>query len=483
MLSKRRFSKFWTKLVSLFQSRLRGKVQFKCGAMKVISWIFAILVLELPMIGGDKAFKILPSAFKGIHKTLLQDNQEITIVNYGCDAKVFDSIFSGYKKDKPRKISNFNEKSRLQISESAIMTFDSVNSLKSFNAKVQLKNDFSKKFKFFVYCQNATVDEIASLRPSNTNILHFEYFVVDAVDAIRLLTFVWYMPGQCNVTQLIEINRFNKVTETWKKPNFVIQKFKNFYGCRLVLGILHQFPFASVRFKSGTISFDGFNIVAMYDLAESLNFTILMNPWIENRNQFFHSKVPVDLTISQYDLNHYAFVSTRSKWFFTRPYLFVRSCLALPPGKEYSVYEKLHLPFDRYTWFLIVFTFFVAYTTVFIVNRFERSVQKFVFGSRVTTPGTNILRVFFGDPQHILPGRNFARLLFMFFALYCIIMRTAYQGKMFEFMKKNITKPELQSIEDMIENNYTFCSVSLGFDSFKKVFREMDFIKRWVMAQ
>lgn len=43
----------------------------------------------------------------------------------------------------------------------------------------------------------------------------------------------------------------------------------------------------------------------------------------------------------------------------------------------------------------------------------------------------------------------------MTFIVYSLIIRTAWQGKMFEFLQKNLTKPEIQSVEEMIDRNFS----------------------------
>lgn len=82
--------------------------------------------------------------------------------------------------------------------------------------------------------------------------------------------------------------------------------------------------------------------------------------------------------------------------------------------------------------------------------------MSFVFGVNVNTPSLNVARIFFGISQVRMPGRNFARFLTMMFILYSMIIRTAWQAKMFEFMQKKMMKAEVKSVEEMIEKNFTF---------------------------
>lgn len=80
----------------------------------------------------------------------------------------------------------------------------------------------------------------------------------------------------------------------------------------------------------------------------------------------------------------------------------------------------------------------------------------------------------FGFAQTILPGRNFARFILMLFILFNLIMRAAYQGKQFEFMGLEMRRPDVQSIDEMIEQNFT-----LHFLKSREIFfTEMEFMHR-----
>lgn len=67
----------------------------------------------------------------------------------------------------------------------------------------------------------------------------------------------------------------------------------------------------------------------------------------------------------------------------------------------------------------------------------------------------------------VLPGRNFARYLLMCFMLFCLVVRTAYQGKQYEFMQKIMWKPDIQTIDEMVEQNFKLFYITLrGLENF-----------------
>lgn len=76
--------------------------------------------------------------------------------------------------------------------------------------------------------------------------------------------------------------------------------------------------------------------------------------------------------------------------------------------------------------------------------------------------------------MNILPSMNFARYLLTLFILSCLVIRTAYQGKQFEFLQKEMRPADVEAIDEMILRNFTFYFLM----DYKLVYDEMDFVKR-----
>lgn len=74
----------------------------------------------------------------------------------------------------------------------------------------------------------------------------------------------------------------------------------------------------------------------------------------------------------------------------------------------------------------------------------------------------------------ILPGRNFARYLLTCFILFCLVLRTAYQGKQFEFLQKDMRPADVATIDEMIDKNFTFYVVDQKY----RFMQDVDFINR-----
>ena len=110
---------------------------------------------------------------------------------------------------------------------------------------------------------------------------------------------------------------------------------------------------------------------------------------------------------------------------------------------------------------------------VFIINRLPQVVKNIIYGTKVQTPIFNIIRGFFGIGQPILPDGNFARLILISFIFWCLVIRTAYQGMLFEFTTTAVRKPEMRTLEELRERNFT-----LYMPNNYNYYNILDFIKR-----
>lgn len=223
--------------------------------MKLLAWIFVLATKALcsKLIVNQKDILELSSAFKNISSALFGTHKGISVINFAQDFRIVDALIATNFESEvlPSKIIGY--KSDVKLNESAILIFDSTNSLIDFNKNVKLTNKFPNPFVFLIFCIDSTFEDLSSLsevdavkrrdpidfvnyQSDMTDILQFQYFVVKEETSIRLLTFVWYTEKMCSSAQLIQVNRFDTEIQKWKNSNFSLKKFENFYGCELVFG-------------------------------------------------------------------------------------------------------------------------------------------------------------------------------------------------------------------------------------------------------
>jgi hypothetical protein len=133
---------------------------------------------------------------------------------------------------------------------------------------------------------------------------------------------------------------------------------------------------------------------------------------------------------------------------------------AITPAEKLTNFEKLLLPFDELTWKLLIGTFCVAFLAIFFANVKSKFFRNLVLGFKVNSPALNVIGSFFGISQTKVPKRNFSRIILMNFVLFCLVMRTAYQGVLFEMVATDMRKKLPEKIEELFEKNYTIHCLS-----------------------
>jgi hypothetical protein len=294
------------------------------------------------------------------------------------------------------------------------------------------------------------------------------------------MTFVWFTPTTCNKAELVEVNIFNKSSQTWKTNRFGMKKFENFYGCPWVIGIENAMPMTGFKvYGNNTVELYGTFVKMFSELAKIFNLTVEFND--ESRelgnpiNKTSVKNLTVDQMIYIHELNWWSLGYFYDNVIY-QPYGFQEQFIAVPPGELFSPYEKLVLPFDEATWFLIILVFVAAFTTIFVAYFMSQSYREIIFGENVDTPSINVTAHFFGISQNLLPSKYFARVIVMIFILYSLIIRTAYQGKMFEFLQRDMRKSQVKTVDELIEKKFAFHLWAPFFD----VFHDNELFKRFV---
>ncbi len=131
----------------------------------------------------------------------------------------------------------------------------------------------------------------------------------------------------------------------------------------------------------------------------------------------------------------------------------------------YSIMKKLQ--FFTFHRSCIGTSFGVALITIFVLKFSSKQKREFLVGRNNQTPFLNMFNIFFGGSIQQLPTRNFARTLFCIWILACTVIRSAYQGAIFDFIKKAKTIPAMNTVPELIQNDYTLYMTTLTYNMFK----------------
>ncbi|CAG9810966.1 unnamed protein product [Chironomus riparius] len=143
-----------------------------------------------------------------------------------------------------------------------------------------------------------------------------------------------------------------------------------------------------------------------------------------------------------------------SELHMTTSFIELREIVITTPGELYTSYEKLWLPFDDATWTILISTFLIAFAATFVIYQLPIIIQIGVFGENVKTPSLNVFSTFFGIPQIKLPKSHIPRFILILFVFMCLIFRTCYQSKLFEFLTSEPRRIAPQTLQDLVDNGF-----------------------------
>lgn len=308
--------------------------------------------------------------------------------------------------------------------------------------------------------------------------LHMFHVIVifeDRFGSVQVETFVPFNYNKCDDATPVRINQFKDGKFTNAIKNMFSNKMKNLHKCPVRVATSNESePFVIVKtFKNGTRQLKGRDIALIESLAESLNFTIKYT-FIGPEGYFFENgsadgplKAVIDgvadLAVADLWLKGHRLLLLNS----TVPYFVAHLIFVVPPGRSYTTYEKLVYPFSKSFWIAIFSCFVFAVLVIFFVKKSSLRIQNFVFGFGIQHPYLNMFTGFIGGTQKILPKSNFARYLLMMLLIYSLVIRAVYQGSFYHLLQSNERHKEVETIDEMIANDFTFYIFDYTFDLFK----------------
>lgn len=333
-------------------------------------------------------------------------------------------------------------------------------------------------FSYSIILQYAESDEPSQLnvkydRCMQGSIDHKEYELVISNDytSFKLFNCILYQEHSC-IPEWKSINFFNISSTKWTSNNFIV-KYRHFENCYVNLGVDTAYfkPYNQVLFVNRKNMSDGERVTFGGVEGDFINLFSEMKRISYPRNEHFHDNYfdynfeygirPFGLWLHNFNKNRPLFVHQLTSPIMIFPFTFVVT-RGLPIGPV----EKLYLPFDGATWICLIVSGLVGLSTIIIIKMFPIKVQRFVFGRKIRYPIFNMFQIFFGIGLIKVPGRNFARFLFASFVLFCLVIRNAYQGKLFEFITGNARHSTAKTIQDLIDMKIPLLSLEHYLESY-----------------
>lgn len=281
---------------------------------------------------------------------------------------------------------------------------------------------------------------------------------------IKIMSFLPFENSKCGDTTPKVINTFVNGVFTKSVESIFPDKFKNLQTCSVRVSTFED-KLSVIRKQNPDLSVElsGFDIEILTEFSKLLNFKTEIKfyegpqPWGS-----FYPNGSVDGSLGEvlngradvaigryYLLIERIQIADSSFAYYSFPNVFVIS-----PGKDLTNFEKLLRPFKSLVWISLLATLMLALVVVLILNYKLKKYKSFVIGTDVQHPVLNILIGVLGGAQPTLPKRNFARFLLALFLMFCLVLRNAYQGSLFKFLQSNEKVQDIQTVHDMIEQNY-----------------------------
>lgn len=143
----------------------------------------------------------------------------------------------------------------------------------------------------------------------------------------------------------------------------------------------------------------------------------------------------------------------KHSWSIT--YLYSYMLFAIPTGAAYTSLEKLFFPFSKNVWLCFFTLFVVAVAMITILKLTSAKYRDFVIGISNDMPFFNLVNVCLGGAISVqdTPSRNFARTLLLVWVLSTLVLRNAYQGKLFDNLRSNQRKAEFFRLDQLYKSN------------------------------
>jgi hypothetical protein len=342
-----------------------------------------------------------------------------------------------------------SDKEHISVLTSAIILTENFEDINEFNMKAVLINDFAEKLKFIVVSENSSENITLQHKVLNSfegYIIQFEFFLANKPTTIELSTFEYFPRDTCTVNQTL-LNTFNKETQKWVKILKFEEKFIDFNNCEMPIEI---WDFGSLIAYYSNNELKGLNKDVGDILGKEGNFKPIYVRE-ENFNETSMSKrnFLFDLRIGYYSIHNFRCCH------ITKTFQQCEEYFIIPQSEAYNSYEKLIMPFDDTTWYLLILTFSLAFIVIFIARYTSQSVRNRIFGTGIHSPAFNVVGAFFGIGQVRLPVETVPRFILTVFIFFCLIIRTAYQGVLFDMMTKDMRKPLPKTIADLYTKNFT----------------------------
>ncbi|KAM7348601.1 uncharacterized protein ACRADG_007878 [Cochliomyia hominivorax] len=296
---------------------------------------------------------------------------------------------------------------------------------------------------------------------------------------ILLYTYFPFTPKTCHQAELQIINQNKSILELTHDELYP-DKFHNFHNCALIAALWNVPPYLTLPNSKYSEDMEGMEGFLLKLLAEVLSFQI---DYITPPNDEQRGLMKADGTVTGAikmlndrvaDLSLGSFRCTQERSTALSPsmtfYQTMQVFTVLSLREPWTSFEIIAYPFDLHIWIILLALLICLLSSALILEYFRCNILKFIYGfSTANYININILAITLGQAVNAVPVRNFARYIFLMWVLLTMILRSIYQGSLYDFLKSQKTLAPPDTAAELTARKYKLIVNMATGDSFSGV--------------
>ncbi|XP_055842651.1 uncharacterized protein LOC129909602 [Episyrphus balteatus] len=350
---------------------------------------------------------------------------------------------------------------------------------------------FERHFRFLIILTNPKSDFYKVMEEIFKLCYNFDVIDVNIIidhpteKSVQMFTYYLFWESNCHGFRPRLLYNFNEGFDKLEKV--FPKKLKNFHKCPIRIAARSYPPYfvfagntSHPEPKGDWENISGLEGYLLKILALTMNFTIDLLPFSEQRSYAFRANQTYGCFKQLHDLEADiavgAFWSSNGLRHIFSPTVGYHSSTFIFVARGKSVLSslgRLAKPFTIQLWILVLGFLLLIMFLASVLKMLRLKVYQFIFGKENHNPVTNLLAVFLGYAVNRIPRRNFARYILFQLLLLTLILRSAYQGFLYDAFRKDKFDRTPSGIDDLIKLNYTLLLTPEGSKVYKHYPKEL----------
>jgi len=242
-----------------------------------IHFVIILISIYLNFTNSQNISTLGISICEIIDKFYSKHSQNVDIISFGrSQGKLVSKIMENLDNSMTVTVKKQNLVKKLE--GQSILLFNNFWHFVNFNSMDSVDFRYINPVRFLVYCKNATTLMLSMLK-TDLVIPPFYYFIIfdNNDDKLKLYTFENRNDIElCHESQqLIKINEFSSTTLKWTKNPIFPKKYKNFHGCKMIIGVYGYSNFLKYySYEDRKVLVSGLLPDMMQIISDQLNFSV-----------------------------------------------------------------------------------------------------------------------------------------------------------------------------------------------------------------